>query len=69
VRLPEFRPSVAKIRVFRAVLLVEHAKVLEAAVVGRVDDDDLVKPEAFVVLTDGDASSDALAEELLQHCK
>lgn len=49
--------------------LIEHPKVLEAAVVGRSDDDDLVKPEAFVVLVDGETGSDALAEELLQHCK
>jgi len=45
--------------------LVEHPQVLEAAIVGRADDDELVKPEAFVVLTDGVEASDALAEELL----
>ena len=30
--------------------LVEHPDVVEAAVVGRVDQEDLIKPEAFVVL-------------------
>jgi len=49
--------------------LIEHPKVLEAAVVGRADDDDLVKPEAFVVLNDPADAGDAAAEELLQHCK
>ena len=49
--------------------LIEHPKVLEAAVVGRADADSLIKPEAFVVLKNpGDAAS-ALAEELMQHCK
>jgi len=49
--------------------LIEHAKVLEAAVVGRQDDDQLVKPEAYIILNDHDDASDALAEELLEHCK
>jgi len=49
--------------------LVEHSKVLEAAVVGRADGDDLVKPEAYIVLKEGEQASDALADELLQHCK
>jgi len=49
--------------------LVEHSKVLEAAVVGRADDDDLVKPEAYIVLKEREQASDALADELLQHCK
>ena len=49
--------------------LIEHAQVLEAAVVGREDDDQLVKPEAFVILNDRDDASDVLAEELLEHCK
>ena len=34
------------------------------AVVGREDTDELVKPKAFVVLTDGYAASPALAAEL-----
>jgi benzoate-CoA ligase family protein len=49
--------------------LIEHPKVLEAAVVGRADDDDLVKPEAFVVLNDPADASDATGEALSQHCK
>jgi len=49
--------------------LIEHPKVLEAAVVGRADDDDLVKPEAFVVLNDASDAGDGTADELLQHCK
>jgi benzoate-CoA ligase family protein len=49
--------------------LIEHPKVLEAAVVGRADDDDLVKPEAFVVLNDPAEAGDATAQHLLQHCK
>lgn len=49
--------------------LVEHPKVLEAAVVGRADADGLVKPEAHVVLKDRREAGEALAAELLQHCK
>ena len=49
--------------------LVEHPKVLEAAVVGRADDDELIKPEAFVVLNNAGDASDALTNELLDHCK
>ncbi len=49
--------------------LVEHPAVLEAAVVGREDDDGLVKPEAFVVLRDSRARSDALAAELRRFVK
>ena len=49
--------------------LVEHPQVLEAAVVGRADENDLIKPEAFIVLNDARSASDELAEELLQHCK
>ena len=33
--------------------LMTHEDVLEAAVVGHADDDDLIKPKAFVVLTQG----------------
>lgn len=49
--------------------LAEHPQVVEAAVVGRVDREDLVKPEAFVVLTEGQAGSDALASELADFCR
>ncbi len=49
--------------------LIEHPKVLEAAIVGRADDENLIKPEAFVVLNDASDAGDELSEELLQHCK
>jgi benzoate-CoA ligase family protein len=49
--------------------LVEHPAVVEAAVVGRADRDELIKPEAFVVLRDGRQGSDAIATELLDLCK
>src|SRR5262245_3237452 len=49
--------------------LIEHAAVLEAAVVGRADADGLIKPEAFVVPSDERYAGDALANELLALCK
>ena len=49
--------------------LIEHPRVLEAAVVGRADADELIKPEAFVVLKDADDASASLADELLEHCR
>ena len=49
--------------------LIEHAKVLEAAVVGRADDDGLIKPEAFIVLNDPDEDTGPLDEDLREHCK
>ena len=49
--------------------LIEHPRVLEAAVVGRADADELIKPEAFVVLKDAGDASDTLAAELLDHCR
>jgi len=49
--------------------LIEHEKVLEAAVVGRADDADLIKPQAYIVLNNKSDAGDALAQELLQHCK
>ena len=49
--------------------LIEHSKVLEAAVVGRADDDQLIKPEAFIVLKSATDAGDSLAQELLEHCK
>jgi benzoate-CoA ligase family protein len=44
--------------------LMGHASVLEAAVVGAKDKDDLVKPKAYVVLKDRSAAADGLADEL-----
>ena len=49
--------------------LIEHSKVLEAGVVGREDDDGLVKPEAHIILKDHNNASEELAGELLDHCK
>ena len=49
--------------------LMEHSKVLEAAVVGRADDNELIKPEAFVILQDADDSDDATEQDLREHCK
>lgn len=46
--------------------LIHHPAVLEAAVVGAKDEQALVKPKAFVVLREGHAPSDGLAEELKQ---
>jgi len=44
--------------------LMGHPKVLEAAVVGAKDKDELVKPKAYVTLKGGAAGDEALAEEL-----
>jgi len=49
--------------------LITHQAVLEAAVVGKEDDQKLVKPLAFVVLKPGSQGSEKLAEELKQHIK
>lgn len=46
--------------------LMTHASVLEAAVIGVADTDELVKPKAYVVLKSGQA---ATAEELQMHVK
>ena len=44
--------------------LMTHDAVLEAAVVGHADKDELIKPKAFIVLKPGRQASDALAAEL-----
>lgn len=49
--------------------LMTHADVLEAAVIGRADDQKLTKPKAFVVLKPGKVGSPALAEALQAHVK
>jgi benzoate-CoA ligase len=49
--------------------MITHPAVLEAAVIGREDEERLTKPVAFVVLKSGRQGSDALAEELRQHVK
>ncbi|HEV8229844.1 MAG TPA: benzoate-CoA ligase family protein [Candidatus Limnocylindria bacterium] len=45
-------------------VLLRHAAVRECAVVGRSDDDGLLKPCAFVVCAPGAVAGDALADEL-----
>jgi len=49
--------------------LISHPSVLEAAVVGRQDNDKLVKPQAFIVLRDAKQASEALVAELKAHVK
>ena len=49
--------------------LIEHEAVLEAAVVGHEDDDQLIKPKAFIVLKPGVRGTPALAESIKQHVK
>ena len=49
--------------------LITHPAVLEAAVIGREDDERLTKPAAYVVLKPGGQGSEALAEELRRHVK
>jgi benzoate-CoA ligase len=44
--------------------LAEHPAVLETAVVGAMDEDELVKPKAYVLLRQGHAPSPQLATEL-----
>ena len=44
--------------------LLAHESVFETAVVGHRDDDDLVKPKAFVILMEGVQPVDAIADEL-----
>jgi benzoate-CoA ligase len=45
-------------------VLIEHPAVQEAAVIGREDDDQLLKPAACVVLKNGAAGTPALVHEL-----
>ena len=49
--------------------LIEHPKVLEAAVVGHADNDGLIKPAAFIVLNDADDVSDDMEQALVAHCR
>ena len=50
-------------------VLLAHPAVAEVCVLGREDDEGLVKPVAFVVPRAGHAGSDALAAGLKAHCK
>jgi benzoate-CoA ligase len=49
--------------------LVTHDAVLEAAVVGKEDEQKLVKPKAYVVLKTGNSPSEELKQALQQHVK
>jgi benzoate-CoA ligase len=49
--------------------LLTHSDVLEVAVIGVADDQQLVKPKAFVVTKQGVQATPALAETLKQHVK
>ena len=49
--------------------LLAHPGVLEAAVVGRDDEQGLVKPKAFIVVPEGVEAGSALADELKEFVK
>jgi benzoate-CoA ligase len=49
--------------------LLQHEAMLECAVIGHEDEDGLVKPKAFIVLREGFAATDALAEDIKQFVK
>jgi len=49
--------------------LLEHPKVREAAVIGRPDEDNLIKPAAYLVLRNPEDENDASAAELRHFCK
>ncbi|MBT3916779.1 MAG: benzoate-CoA ligase family protein, partial [Rhodospirillaceae bacterium] len=49
--------------------LIEHPSVLEAAIVGRPDENELIKPEAWVILSEGVEENEALLDELKEHCR
>ncbi len=49
--------------------LIQHSAVLECAVIGLTDGDELVKPKAFVILKDGRSSSAELETELKSFVK
>jgi benzoate-CoA ligase len=49
--------------------LVTHPDVLEAAVIGAPDENQLIKPKAFVVIKPGTGADAALAEALKRHVK
>jgi benzoate-CoA ligase len=49
--------------------LLTHPAVLEAAVVAWPDEEELIKPKAFVVLKSADQASEALARVLQDYCK
>ena len=50
-------------------MLQSHPDVLEAAVVGWPDDDELIKPKAFVVLKAPETAGDSVAQALQDECR
>ena len=50
-------------------VLIEHQAVLEAAVVGERDEQSVLRPVAYVIPIDGDASPDDLGETLTGFCR
>jgi benzoate-CoA ligase len=49
--------------------LMSHPAVLECAVIGVADENDLIKPKAFVVLKAGERGGPPMAEALKEHVK
>jgi benzoate-CoA ligase family protein len=49
--------------------LISHPAVLECAVIGKLDQSDLIKPKAYVVLNEKFTASDDLADELTEYCR
>ena len=49
--------------------LLSHPAVLECAVVGQMDQSELIKPKAYVVIKDPYRPGDELAAELITHCR
>lgn len=50
-------------------VLTSHPAVLECAVVGQQDKQEMVKPKAFICLHEGVMPSNDLMRDLLRHCK
>jgi benzoate-CoA ligase family protein len=51
-------------------VIAQHEAVLECAVVGHPDADDMIKPKAYIVLRQGDApDKESLAEKLREHVR
>jgi benzoate-CoA ligase family protein len=49
--------------------LLEHPKVREAAVIGRADENSLIKPAAYLVLSDSKDENEQTVAELQKFCK
>ena len=49
--------------------LMSHPSVLECAVIGVADENDLIKPKAFVVLKQGEREGPPMADALKEHVK